>query len=476
MMRPTPSLCYFGRMQPRRVIAIRAARFDLTGAIAACAGALALAAFAAALLQPILLWALLACVALLGVLALTLAFPVAAGVGWLVLAASTPEMWLGDLAGGGWAVIIGVVKLIGLALAGVCVLRYGAAADLFNPGLAFLAMFAASLAHGRHANLDLAESLRSLIGSCAPFAFSFSRLSLPWAAAIIRVTRWLPLILVAAGAALGAAGLRPLFVDDGGWRLGATGHPAFMAGFALAALEACLLELLRDGRRGDLALLGVNALILVLTGARAPLFLGAGICAIAILAIPSAGFGATRRVTLVLAGACLLPPLIAAAGSLGEVRLFNVLSTEAGDLSGRDLIWPLFQDAWDASPWVGWGVGAGKVLVPEESTLAHLIGTTAAHNEYLRIGVDGGWLGLLLLIGLFVAWTIRHTRAMSRADRRLMRLVLLAFAVHAYTDNTLIATTSSVLFAWVSAVFARGAAEAAQPAARSTPPGLAAAG
>jgi O-antigen ligase len=165
-------------------------------------------------------------------------------------------------------------------------------------------------------------------------------------------------------------------------------------------------------------------------------------------------------VALFPAFACLLPPLLAAAGSLGEIRLFNVLSSEAGDLSGRDLIWPLFQDAWDASPWVGWGVGAGKVLVPEDTMLARLLGTTAAHNEYLRIGVDGGWLGLLLLIGLFVAWVIRHTRAMPRPDRWLMRLVLLAFAVHSYTDNTLIATTSSVLFAWMSAVFARGSIEA----------------
>src|SRR6185437_40444 len=78
--------------------AIRPARYDLTGVIAASAGALALAALAAALLQPILLWALLAAVAVLGALALTCAFPVPASVGWLVLAGSTPEMWLGDLA------------------------------------------------------------------------------------------------------------------------------------------------------------------------------------------------------------------------------------------------------------------------------------------------------------------------------------------------------------------------------------------
>jgi hypothetical protein len=38
-----------------------------------------------------------------------------------------------------------------------------------------------------------------------------------------------------------------------------------------------------------------------------------------------------------------------------------------------------------------------------------------------------------------------------------MRLVFIAFAVHSATDNTLIATTSSVLFIWASAVFSAAA-------------------
>jgi hypothetical protein len=44
-----------------------------------------------------------------------------------------------------------------------------------------------------------------------------------------------------------------------------------------------------------------------------------------------------------------------------------------------------------------------------------------------------------------------------------LRLVLLAFAAHSATDNTLIATTSSVLFMWMTAVFA--SAEEASTAA-----------
>ncbi len=44
-----------------------------------------------------------------------------------------------------------------------------------------------------------------------------------------------------------------------------------------------------------------------------------------------------------------------------------------------------------------------------------------------------------------------------------MRLVFFAFALHSLTDNTLIATTSSVFFLWVSAVFAT-APEPTKPA------------
>ena len=37
-----------------------------------------------------------------------------------------------------------------------------------------------------------------------------------------------------------------------------------------------------------------------------------------------------------------------------------------------------------------------------------------------------------------------------------MRLVFLAFAAHAYTDNVLISTTACVFFTFATAVFARG--------------------
>ena len=64
---------------------------------------------------------------------------------------------------------------------------------------------------------------------------------------------------------------------------------------------------------------------------------------------------------------------------------------------------------------------------------------------------------------MFAGWTWWHTRRLSPTERVVLRLVMAGFAVHAYTDNVLIATTASVLFTWVSAAFAGGAGDA-QPA------------
>ena len=84
-----------------------------------------------------------------------------------------------------------------------------------------------------------------------------------------------------------------------------------------------------------------------------------------------------------------------------------------------------------------------------------MIRSWAAHNEYLRMSVEGGQLGRALLIGLFVLWVVGHTRRLCRTDKVIMRLVFLAFAVHAYTDNVLIATTACVFFTFAIGVFAR---------------------
>jgi O-antigen ligase len=386
-------------------------------------------------------------------------FPVITSGAWLFVAGTSPEMWLGDLTGQENA-ITAIVKVIGLALLAVCILRYGARLDVFNPSFAFITMFVIGLAHGLWPTMTFLDSVRSLVGSAAPFAFSFSRLSRRWCNAIINATIWVPAVIVGFGGLLALAHVRPLFSDQAGLlRLQGSTHPAFLGGFAAAAVYASLVELYRDGRSRHLWAIAINYVILALSGARAPLACAFGVTAAAFFFLRADPFPARRRLPLILLGMLILPVLVAMASGSSAIRLLNILSSDAQNLSGRDLIWPLFEQAWSQSPLVGWGIGAGKSVVDPDSLIAKLLGTTAAHNEYLRMGVDGGYLGLGLLILLMALWAITWTHHAPRTDRFIMRAVFIAFAVHSFTDNTLIAATASVMFAWVSAVFARAALE-----------------
>ncbi len=143
----------------------------------------------AAVVAPSLFWVVLAGAGVVAAAVLAFRHVVGVSAAWLLVVGCTLEMSLGDLLGpGAYQPIIGMVKAVGLVLAGMAIVRFGPRADLFNPGLAFVAMFVVGWVHGLHPELTLGDSLRSLVGSVAPFAFSFSRLSRDWSRAIIGVT------------------------------------------------------------------------------------------------------------------------------------------------------------------------------------------------------------------------------------------------------------------------------------------------
>ncbi len=321
-------------------------------------------------------------------------------------------------------------------------------------------IFATGLVHGLHPGLTTGESLRSLAGSAAPFAFSFSRLSRRWGERVVRVTALTPVVDVLIGAAFDALGIRPLFVDSGGARLAALSHPAFLAGFALAGIYACLIELFRTGAMRWLALLFINLAILLLTGARAPTAYGVAVVVLALALARSDAFPRAKRLGVLLAIGASVPAVALFAGDLTGLRLFNALSSYADNLSGRAELWPVFEKAAAQSPWFGWGLGAGNTIISPTSDIALVMHTWAAHNEYLRMLVEGGQFGRTLLMLLFALWCYRNSAGLPRSDRIIIRLVFVAFACHAITDNVLISTSASVLFAFVSAVFARSGAEA----------------
>ncbi len=202
--------------------------------------------------------------------------------------------------------------------------------------------------------------------------------------------------------------------------------------------------------------MAANAVILVLTGARAPLLYGSCVLVLTFGFVPSPVLSRRLRFTVLLGAVACVPVMLGLAESFSELRLFNAAMNETVNLSGRGELWPLFERAAAELPWFGWGVGAGNVIVSPTSELFRDMQTLAAHNEYLRMEVEGGQIGRGLLVVWFVLWCACHSRGLPRAERAIIRLVFVAFACHAFTDNVLISSSASVLFTFVSAVFARG--------------------
>jgi O-antigen ligase len=421
----------------------------------------------AGLVTPPLFWLLLTAGVAVATASLAYLHPTAFCVLWLLITGASLEMTLNELVGTEtYQATIAVIKGLEIILAVLCAARFGVRGDLFSPVWAYGAMLVFGLAHGFYPGLTLADSVRSLIGSAAPFAFCFCRVPRGWADAMITAAKWCPALVVLACVPLDVAGIRPLFIDSGGARLAGLGHPAFLANVCLPAVYACLIQVYRTGRAGDLWLLAGNLLILVLTGARAPLAYAVVVTAISLVSIRSEVFSRRRRLWLILAGGAAMPVLALLAGDFAGIRLFNVVANETANLSGRDILWPAFEAAAARSPWVGWGIGAGNLVIPPTGEIAQTLHTWAAHNEYLRMEVEGGQIGRFLLIALFAAWTITHTRDLAPSDRRIMRLAMLAFACHAATDNVLISTPACVLFAFATAVFAGGQGMALPDSAR----------
>jgi O-antigen ligase len=137
---------------------------------------------------------------------------------------------------------------------------------------------------------------------------------------------------------------------------------------------------------------------------------------------------------------------------------------ESFNLSGRDLIWPLFIDAIERRPLFGFGLGAGKLIVDPTDPRIKYLGSNAAHNEYLRLSVDAGVIGCGMIFASLIAWVVIGTRRAPPADRLVLRAALAAVLLHSGFDNTLIASTAVMQFTWFAAALARCRLEARQPA------------
>jgi O-antigen ligase len=108
----------------------------------------------------------------------------------------------------------------------------------------------------------------------------------------------------------------------------------------------------------------------------------------------------------------------------------------------------------------GFGSGAGKLIVDPEDPTIRLLGSNAAHNEYLRLSVDAGVVGCAAIFLSIIVWIWHGTRRAKPVDRLVLRCALFAALVHSAFDNTLIASTAVVQFCFFAAAIARARIEA----------------
>ena len=375
--------------------------------------------------------------------------------GWLLITGLSLEMALTDLIGPeAFQTTIAAVKGGEFVLAALLALRFGMSLDLFNPAWAFCMMAMLGAAVGTHPTPSNADLVRSLIGSITPFLPFFCLKPPDWARIIRLTTSLVPLCSAGLGLLLDVAGIRPVIVESGGMRLAGLGHPAFLAGVTLTAVYAGLISWMRTGARMHGWLLSVNLIILVLTGARAPIAYAAAVTILCLIFGQSAEVPRRTRICLIAVCLIALPIVLVLGEAQGSLRLFTLGAREAAHLSGRDLLWPAFEAAADQAPWFGWGLGSGNIVIPRGSQIAQMLRTWAAHNEYLRIRVEGGAIGLMMLITCFIVWVMKHSRRLPPLERLVTRAVFAAFAAHAATDNVLISSPACVFFAFVAAVFA----------------------
>jgi O-antigen ligase len=269
---------------------------------------------------------------------------------------------------------------------------------------------------------------------------------------VLLVFAALPVAAVVLGACYQVVGIGSLFSSSeaGGSRLGGSlGGAPWLAGVCVTGSFAAL-ELAERRHFGYAALLILNVVILLLTGARTPLAVTVFICGFAYLR-------SFRRFPVAKFFAPIWAASFAAIGlMLAKGDLFRHLASTS--LTGRDVIWAPLRRHLAIHPWFGVGLGNQQLLVTKNVLMK--ANTIGAHNEYLRLAVELGYPGAITFFVLsltlcFIVWNSTWVR------RDPMFLVcVIAFYLFGFTDNTF--AVPQIYFLLTCASFA-GRGQSASP-------------
>jgi O-antigen ligase len=394
---------------------------------------------------------------------------VAAGVLLLAVAVTRPA-WL----------LAGAICLLGVETARI----FGATPLIGRPGTYKLLLYACVIPLLLERGVDrrrcapllayaalvvLTESLATPLAglSIGQTASSLATLALAWLVFAIRwdprrdmrllkALAWVPTLSVLLGAVLSARGVLTLLGASPPRLQGAT-LAATLGALGVAGVLACVVLYRMERWRHARWLALANVAIL-----GASLSRGA-VLALAIVSLPTLvrfwRDQAARRGARVLAkvavavaiavtGAVVLGSgLIARTEQASDYVAGRGLSHELG--SGRFQAWSVAFEQAEANIIFGRGLGAGPIV---GHTPGSPQGFTAQHNEYLRMLLEGGIVGALVVL-VSIAWTlagnIRRAPPLVRAD---LWVGAAALAVFSLTENTLTTPAISLAFLLIFAI------------------------
>lgn len=269
------------------------------------------------------------------------------------------------------------------------------------------------------------QSLFSLVSILLPLAAFASREDQIF---VLRWIAWAPIACVGIGALYQVAGIWTLFATDflGVTRLQGSSIPAGMGTIGYVGTIAAMLASAAFDRR-YLAVAAINIIILALSAARMAFAMAIIPSLVIFYAAYARSFGRFYFYSLALA-------VVAAVGFVlvGD-RIMDRFASDSS--SGRDLIWEALNLVVEQYPWFGIGLGHQITVIPEE--VIEKAVTIAAHNEYLRLTLETGYVGAALIFGLLAAiFIIRMIRFPDCRNLAYVSIVA-SFFVYCMTDNVL---------------------------------------
>lgn len=247
--------------------------------------------------------------------------------------------------------------------------------------------------------------------------------------AILRTAAFMPMLCVAMGLIGSALGTHPMFGREfatGLMRMQGGLIPAFLSGLAMGGLVASILLAIEWRRLKYLWVVAADFVILVMAGGRGPLAAAMLVAVPAILFNPR--INPRDKAVLGLGGIIVAPIALAIAAPFVLKRLLS------SNDNGRNLIADYIHSLLDQYPWTGIGFGHQYWSTPREVQIA--IGSAAAHNDFLRILVELGYVGGALFFFLLVASCLRATMRGGRFNA-IAFAGFLAFLLLMRSDNTL---------------------------------------